>query len=184
MSLTVLAFFVTGLSMPLRTYMPVFVKDIFLRGPETYGNLLSLMGVGTICGSLFVASKGNMAKKGRFTLVFLIVLGLGVAAFSLSRRLPLSYVAVAIVGASMMAVFATLTSLVQLIVTNDMRGRVMSVYNTAFRGGMPIGNLVSGWLVPRFTVTAVLAANGLLLAVLGVYFLFLQPSTQDDLRSL
>jgi MFS family permease len=53
-----------------------------------------------------------------------------------------------IVGASMMAVFATVTSLVQLITTNEMRGRVMSVYNCAFRGGMPMGNLLSGWLVP------------------------------------
>ena len=51
----------------------------------------------------------------------------------------------------MMAVFATVTSLVQLITTNEMRGRVMSVYNCAFRGGMPMGNLLSGWLVPVFT---------------------------------
>ena len=57
-----------------------------------------------------------------------------------------------VVGASMMAVFATVTSLVQLITTNQMRGRVMSVYNCAFRGGMPMGNLATGWLVPRFTV--------------------------------
>src|SRR5581483_413274 len=59
-ALTILAFFMTTLSMPLRTYIPVFVKDIFHRGPETYGNLLSLMGFGSICGSLIVASMGNM----------------------------------------------------------------------------------------------------------------------------
>ena len=53
-----------------------------------------------------------------------------------------------LVGASMMSVFAMVTSLVQLITTNEMRGRVMSVYNCAFRGGMPMGNLLSGWLVP------------------------------------
>ena len=54
-------------------------------------------------------------------------------------------------GASMMAVFAMVSSLVQLIATNEMRGRVMSVYNFAFRGGMPMGNLLTGWLVPCFT---------------------------------
>jgi hypothetical protein len=54
-----------------------------------------------------------------------------------------------------------------------MRGRVMSVYNCAFRGGMPLGNLVSGWLVPAFTAPVVLAANGLLLMGVSLYFLIL-----------
>ena len=72
----------------------------------------------------------------------------------------------------MMMVFATVTSLVQLITTDDMRGRVMSVYNAAFRGGMPMGNLVSGWLVPPFTAPQVLGVNGLLLVVLASYFIF------------
>ena len=79
----------------------------------------------------------------------LIVLGRGNFRILACRKsLPLSYAMLVLVGASMMAVFATVTSLVQLITTNEMRGRVMSVYNCAFRGGMPMGNLVSGWLVP------------------------------------
>jgi MFS family permease len=79
-----------------------------------------------------------------------------------------------LVGASMMAVFATVTSLVQLSVTNEMRGRVMSVYNFAFRGGMPIGNLVSGWLVPAYTAPVVLGVNGFLLIMVALYFLLMQ----------
>ena len=79
-----------------------------------------------------------------------------------------------LVGASMMAVFATVSSLVQLITTNEMRGRVMSVYNFAFRGGMPMGNLVSGWLVPMFTAPVVLSVNGLLLILVALYFLLVQ----------
>jgi MFS-type transporter involved in bile tolerance (Atg22 family) len=79
-----------------------------------------------------------------------------------------------IVGASMMMVFATVTSLVQLIATNEMRGRVMSVYNCAFRGGMPMGNLLSGWLVPIFTAPVVLGVNGLLLILMAGYFLVVQ----------
>ena len=79
-----------------------------------------------------------------------------------------------IVGASMMAVFATVNSLVQSITTNEMRGRLMSVYNFAFRGGMPIGNLLSGWLVPAFTAPVVLSLNGFLLILLALYFLLVQ----------
>ncbi len=172
--LIVLAFCMTALSMPMRTYIPVFVKDIFHRGPDTYGNLLSLMGLGSICGSLIIAERGNMNNKGRFALSVLICLGVAISVFSLSRSLPLSYAMLLLVGASMMAVFATVTSLVQLIVTNEMRGRVMSVYNCAFRGGMPMGNLVSGWLVPMFTAPVVLGVNGLLLVLVSLYFLLVQ----------
>ena len=172
--LIILAFLMTFLSMPMRTYIPVFVKDIFHRGPETYGNLLSLMGVGSILGSLGVASLGNISRKGQFALSMLIFLGAGIAGFSLSKRLPVSYTMLVLVGASMMAVFATMTSLVQLIITNEMRGRVMSVYNFAFRGGMPMGNLVSGWLVPAFTAPIVLGVNGFLLILVALYFLLVQ----------
>src|SRR5579859_4121962 len=173
-ALITLAFLMTFLSMPMRTYIPVFVKDIFHRGPETYGNLLSLMGVGSIFGSLGVASRGNMGNKGRFALTMLMCLGAGIAVFSFSKFLALSYSMLVLVGASMMAVFATVTSLVQLITTNEMRGRVMSVYNCAFRGGMPMGNLVSGWLVPAFTAPVVLGVNGFLLILVAVYFLTVQ----------
>jgi predicted MFS family arabinose efflux permease len=173
-ALIVLAFCMTALSMPMRTYIPVFVKDIFGKGPETYGNLLSLMGVGSICGSLTVAGLGNIRNKGRVALVTLIFLGAAISGFALSKALPFSYLMLLFVGASMMIVFATVTSLVQLITTNEMRGRVMSVYNCAFRGGMPMGNLLTGWLVPMFTAPMVLGANGILLVLVAAYFLLVQ----------
>jgi predicted MFS family arabinose efflux permease len=173
-ALIVIAFCMTALSMPLRTYIPVFVKDIFHRGPETYGSLLSMMGVGSVCGSLAVASRGNILKKGRVALTMLICLGIGIGVFSISRSLPLSYAMLVIVGASMMAAFATVSSLVQLTTTDAMRGRVMSVYNCAFRGGMPMGNLLSGWLVPVFTAPVVVGLNGVLLVLVALYFLLVQ----------
>jgi predicted MFS family arabinose efflux permease len=173
-ALIVLAFCMTALAMPMRTYIPVFVKDIFHRGPETYGNLLSLMGIGSIAGSLLVAGMGNIRHKGRFAISMLICLGAAIAGFSLSKLLPLSYAMLVLVGTSMMAVFATVTSLVQLITTNEMRGRVMSVYNCAFRGGMPMGNLLSGWIVPIFTAPVVLSVNGFLLILMALYFLLIQ----------
>ncbi len=173
-ALIVLAFCMTALAMPMRTYIPVFVKDIFHRGPETYGTLLSLMGVGSICGSLAIAALGNMRHKGRVALVMMICLGASISTFALSKALPISDMTMVAVGASMMAVFATVTSLVQLITTNEMRGRVMSVYNCAFRGGMPMGNLLTGWLVPFFTAPIVLGANGILLIAVALYFLVVQ----------
>jgi predicted MFS family arabinose efflux permease len=173
-ALILLAFCMTALAMPMRTYIPVFVKDIFHRGPETYGNLLALMGLGSIFGSLMIASAGNFKRKGFVALCALICLGAGISGFGLSKSVPLSGIILVLVGASMMAVFATVTSLVQLITTNEMRGRVMSVYNVAFRGGMPLGNLLSGWLVPIFTAPVVLGVNGFLLVLLALYFLLLQ----------
>jgi predicted MFS family arabinose efflux permease len=173
-ALIILAFCMTALGMPMRTYIPVFVKDIFHRGPETYGNLLALMGLGSIIGSLAIAGAGNMRKKGLVALGALICLGAGISGFALSKSLPVSGTLLVLVGASMMAVFATVNSLVQLITTNEMRGRVMSVYNFAFRGGMPMGNLLSGWLVPIFTAPVVLGVNGFALILLALYFLFVQ----------
>ena len=173
-ALIVLAFCMTALGMPMRTYFPVFVKDIFHRGPETYGNLLALMGLGSIVGSLTIAGAGNMKRKGLVALGALIFLGAGISGFALSKSLPVSGALLVLVGASMMAVFATVNSLVQLITTNEMRGRVMSVYNLAFRGGMPMGNLLSGWLVPIFTAPVVLGVNGFVLILLALYFIFIQ----------
>ena len=74
----------------------------------------------------------------------------------------------------MMAAMSTIGSLVQLITSDHMRGRVMSVYNVAFRGGMPFGSLTTGWLVPIFTAPTVLSVNGLVLVTIGAYFLFVQ----------
>ena len=77
-------------------------------------------------------------------------------------------------GAALIGVFTLVNSLVQLITTNEMRGRVMSVYNFAFRGGMPLGNLVTGWVVPMFSAPIVLAVNGVVLIAVALYFLMVQ----------
>src|ERR1700728_1159666 len=119
-ALIVLAFCMTALGMPMRTYIPVFVKDIFHRGPETYGNLLSLMGLGSIVGSLTIAGLGNIKRKGSIALVALMCLGAGISGFAISKSVPASGAILVLVGASMMAVFATVNSLVQLITTNEM----------------------------------------------------------------
>jgi MFS family permease len=173
-ALIILAFAMTFLSVPGRTFLPVFAKDIFHSGAETYALFLSVSGMGSIAGALTVAALGNIKNKGKVTLIMLFFLGISISVFGFSHSLVLSCAAIFISGAAMMAVFAAVNSLVQLIVTNEMRGRVMSVYNFAFRGGMTTGNLVGGWVVPIFSAPIVLAVNGMLLVGLAVYFLVFQ----------
>jgi len=170
-ALMVLAFAMTALGVPARTFLPIFAKQVFHRGPEMYTMCLSIAGVGSVLGALAVAALGNVAHKGRIALSTLILMGVGITGFALSRSVPLTFALMFLNGASMVGVFAMVNSLVQLITTNEMRGRVMSAYSFAFRGGMPMGNLVAGWLVPIFTAPTVVAVDGLLLASLGLYFL-------------
>ena len=177
--LILLAFAMTFLAVPMRTFLPVFAKTIFHRGAETYALFLSISGMGSIVGALAVAGLGNISAKGRVALTMLIGLGGSISVFAVSRSIPVSAVALFVSGAATMAVFAAVNSLVQLIVTNEMRGRVMSVYNFAFRGGMTAGNLITGWLVPIFTAPAVLAVNGLVLVALAVYFLLAQRQVAE-----
>lgn len=173
-ALIVLAFCMTGLGIPLLTFLPVIAKDVFHAGPGTFTTLLSVSGAGAVAGALIVAGLGNIANKGRVALTMLICLGVAMVGFALSKSLAVSYILLFLAGIALIAVFTMIGTLVQLITGNEMRGRVMSVYNVAFRGGMPIGNLVTGWLVPLFTAPTVLAVNGTLLFILGLYFLMVQ----------
>jgi predicted MFS family arabinose efflux permease len=127
-----------------------------------------------VAGALIVAAYGNVSNKGQVALLTLLLLGGGITGFALSKMIVLSCLLLFISGAAMMGVFSMISSLVQLITANEMRGRVMSVYNVAFRGGMPLGSLATGWLVPRYTAPHVLAVNGLLLIAVGFYFLLVQ----------
>ena len=170
-SLIVLAFLMTLLGIPLVVFLPVIARDVFHQGPGTYTILLSCSGAGSVVGALVVAAIGNASNKGRKALLMLIVLGMLMAAFAISRWLWVSAILLFLAGGVLISVFAMITSLVQLITTDVMRGRVMSVYNVAFRGGMPFGSLTTGALVPHLTAPVVLCINGVLLSVLGLYFL-------------
>jgi MFS family permease len=164
-ALIFLAFAMTAFGFPMMTFLPWFAKTTFHGGPWTFTLFLCSSGVGAVIGSLIVAWMGNVA------LISLVWLGVGIAVFSFSTNLILSCAVLFLTGIGLMTVFANVNSVVQLITPNEMRGRVMSVYNSAFRGGMPMGNLLTGWLVPIFTAPFVLAANGLLLVLLAIYFL-------------
>jgi predicted MFS family arabinose efflux permease len=173
-ALIFLAFAMTALGFPMMTFLPYFAKTTFQGGPWTFTLFLCASGIGAVVGSLLVAWMGNVQHKGRIALASLVWLGVGIAIFSFSTNLVLSCAVLFLTGIGLMTVFANVNSLVQLITPNEMRGRVMSVYNSAFRGGMPMGNLLTGWLVPVFTAPFVLAANGFLLVLLALYFLLVQ----------
>jgi MFS family permease len=172
--LMILAFCMTALGIPMMTFLPVFAKDIFQQGPKILTLFFSFSGFGSIVGALTVAWLGNVRHKGRIALVMMTCLGAGIGGFAISTTVWISCLMLFISGAALISVFALVNSLVQLITTNEMRGRVMSVYNFAFRGGMPLGNLMTGWLVPMFSAPVVLAVNGVLLMMVALYFLVVQ----------
>jgi predicted MFS family arabinose efflux permease len=177
--LITIAFCMTALAIPMIAFLPVFAKDVFHKNELTYTLFLVASGIGSITGALTVAALGNVANKGRIALSMLVALGAGIAAFSLSKSVALSCVLLFLSGGVLMCAFAMISSLVQLITPNEMRGRVMSVYNVAFRGGMPFGEVTTGWLVPIFTAPVVLSINGLVLLSLGLYFLFVQKKVAE-----
>jgi predicted MFS family arabinose efflux permease len=173
-SLIVLAFTMTMLGVPLLNFLPVFARDVFHAGPKAYTILLSSSGLGSVVGALVIAGMAKKKGLGQGALVMLASFGATTASFALSKSFVMSCVFLFFCGATLIAVFAMVSSLVQLLVSDDMRGRVMSVYNVAFRGGMPIGSLASGALIPVFSAPAVIAANGFLLIAAALYLLLFQ----------
>lgn len=172
--LMAVAFFAMLLSYPLITFLPVMAREVFHGGPNTFTLFLCFSGLGSITGALAVAGIQTQKGLARRSLLVMIVLGIAIAAFGFSRDLTLSTAFVFCGGAAMMIVLTLNTSLVQLYVSDSMRGRVMSVYNISFRSGMPVGSLASGLLIKRTSAPAIMIANGCLVVVLALYFLLVQ----------
>ncbi len=170
-SMIALAFFSAVFGVPTIIFLPVFARDVLHGNADTFTLLLSVSGAGSVFGALLVATMGRARRLGLPALIFLCVLGATTAGFALSKILSLSCVVLFLNGALQVAVFSLFISLMQLQTANEMRGRVMSVYNVAFRGGMPIGNLLTGTLVPLFSAPLVIALNGAVLTLLGISFL-------------
>jgi predicted MFS family arabinose efflux permease len=169
--LIVLAFTMTFLGMPVLTLLPVFARDIYQQGVAEYSRMMAFSGAGAIAGSLIVAWLGRMKRMGITTLAVQAAFGLCIVLFAMTRVIYVSYALLFLTNVALMVVFSTVTSLVQLIAPNEMRGRVMSIYLVAFRGGMPLGSLASGYLASVFSAPAVLFVNGALLMAVALYFL-------------
>lgn len=175
--LVVLAFCTTLFGFSLTGFLPVIVRTIFHKGPETYELLLVFSGAGSICGALLVAAMEKLKGQGRLAVLALFALGLSTAGFAISKWLPVSCVLIFLAGTAVMASAALMLSLVQLIVADSMRGRVMSVYNLAFRAGIPIGALILGKLIPILGVSTAVAGFGLSLVGVAGYFLIVMTKT-------
>lgn len=169
--LTVLAFLSTLLSYPLVTFLPVLARDVFHGTEETFTVFLCLSGAGSVAGALLVAASSRKFGTAQHALAVMLLLGVLIVGIGLSRLLPLTALLIFVAGLLLMIVFAVNSSLVQYSTTDSMRGRVMSVYNVAFRGGMPLGSLLSGLLIKRTSAPFIMALNGLLLVALALYFL-------------
>ena len=170
-ALIVLAAATTFLGFAVLTFLPIFTQRIFHEGASTYSHLMAFSGAGSIVGALIVAWLGQFKRMGWTALVVQAVYGLLIVAFASSRVLWLSDILLFFTGAALMIVFSTVTSLVQLTAPNEMRGRVMSIYMLAFRGGMPLGSLASGYLATFIDPPVVIGINGILLVVVAAYFM-------------
>lgn len=170
-SLIVLAAATTFLGFAVLTFLPLFAQNVFHQGVGAYSRLMAFSGAGSVVGALLVAWLGKFRRMGLMTLLVQALYGLLIVGFALSRILWLSDVLLFLTGVALMVVFSTVTSLVQLLAPNEMRGRVMSIYLVAFRGGMPLGSLASGYFASLFGAPAVLVVNGMLLVIVSTYFL-------------
>jgi predicted MFS family arabinose efflux permease len=152
---------------PLLTFLPVFAKDVFHGDVKVLATFLAVFGLGAVCGAIGAAWFGHVKRRGALAVAMQMAFGALMIGFSLSRTKWVSYPLLFLAGAALMIVFAMFMTLVQTNVADAMRGRVVSVYSLAFRGAMPLGNLVAGLLVGLLPAPWVLAGNGMLLLLVG-----------------
>lgn len=169
--LSVLGFVSTFCGVPLITLLPVFARDVFHTGAAGYSTMMATSGAGAITGALLYATFSNMKRRGMFTLYAQLLFALLLILFALSRVMLLSYILLFLTGLCLISLFASITSLVQLATSEEMRGRVMSIFMLAFRGGMPLGDLSAGYLASRFSASFAVASLGIVLAAVATGFL-------------
>jgi MFS family permease len=175
LTLTILVAVSTFLAMPILTMLPAFATEVLTGGSTTHEARLSMLmasqGLGAILGALLIGSIDTSRHMGRLLLGVQVGLGLLIAGFATSTSLPLSMALLFLGGILFMALFSLSFSLVQLTVPDGLRGRVVSIYMVALRGGGPIGGLVAGALADLFTAQHVMAVNGVLLALIAGWIL-------------
>jgi predicted MFS family arabinose efflux permease len=160
------------LGFPLITYMPVIAGDLLGTGPAGYSLLLSSFGAGAIAGALFTAHRGHVPGRGRALLAAFMVYGAASFGTVLSSRQPIAMALLFAAGWALVAAFSTLNSLVQENAPDAFRGRILSIYGLAFRGGMPLGSLVAGLAIRAFGAAPVIGAFSTALALVAAGLLF------------
>ena len=168
------------MGMTYAVLMPIFAKDVLHGGPHTLGFLMAANGIGAITGAVYLASRQTILGLGRLIAIASAIFGAGVIAFSLSTVLVFSLSMMFVVGFGMIVQLASSNTILQSIVEEDKRGRVMSIYATALMGMAPIGNLFSGALASWIGAPATLILSGLACIIGSLLFALKLPHIRKN----
>ena len=178
--LTVISF--TG--MPFGVLMPIFANEILGRGAEGLGILMGATGVGALLGSVTLATRGSVIGLGRWVARASIGFGVALVLFSFSRSFALSVLLLIPVGFSMIVSMASSNTLIQSMVPDQIRGRVMAVYSMVFMGGAPLGALLAGTLADGLGAPATVGLGGAVSVIAGMIFWLRLPTHRFVARRL
>jgi len=183
-SVLLLLALVSLMGVPYQVLMPVFAKDILHGGPHTLGFLMGSAGIGALVGAIYLASRRSVVGLGRWIVLAAGVFGIGLIAFSLSRILWVSLILMLLIGFGMMVQMASSNTVLQTVVDEDKRGRVMSFYAMAFRGMVPFGSLLAGGLASMIGAQNTLMIGGIS-CILGSFLFARQlPLLREILRPI
>jgi MFS family permease len=175
-SLLLLLALISFMGMPYTVLMPVFAGKILHGGPQTLGFLLGATGVGALAGAIFLASRRSVLGLGRIVIIASSLFGIGLIGFSFSRLFWLSMAMMVPTGFGMMVQMTSTNTLLQTIVDEDKRGRVMSFYTMAFMGMVPFGSLFAGSLASAIGAPGTTMIGGILCIFGSVLFAKKLPS--------
>ncbi len=169
-SILLLLALVSLFGMQYSVLMPIFAGRILHGGAHTLGFLMAASGVGALAGAAFLATRKSVLGLGKMLPIASVVFGVGLMGFSQSRTLGLSLLLLFAAGFGMMTNMASSNTLLQTILPDERRGRVMGYYTMAFVGMMPFGSLFAGSLADRVGAPATVLIAGALCAVCGIWF--------------
>ena len=170
--------------MPFTVLMPVFADQILGGGPHTLGLLMGASGLGAMTGALWLTTRKSVVGLGRVILVNTIVFGAGLMGFALSRWLWVSLVFMTVAGFGMMVQMASTNTVIQTIVDEEKRGRVMSFYTMSFLGTAPFGSLLAGWLSTRIGAPRTVLLSGVLCLATAAWFARELPAIREVVRPI
>lgn len=175
---------VSLMGVPYQVLMPVFARDIFHGGPKTLGFLMAMSGVGALTGAIYLAARKSVIGLGKIIPLASGLFGLGVIAFALSGALWFSMVVICVSGFAMMVQMAASNTVLQTIVEEDKRGRIMSLFTMAFMGMVPFGNLLAGSLAGKIGAPNTLLLGGTCCIIGALMFIRKLPSLRDKVRPI
>lgn len=174
-SIILLLALVSLMGMPYQLLMPVFAKDILHGGPHTFGFLMAATGLGALLGALYLASLKSVLGLERTIALAAGLFGFGLVAFSFSTSILFSLLLLLATGFGMMVQMASSNTVLQSLVDDDKRGRVMSFYTMAFIGVMPFGSLLAGTLASMIGAPDTLLIGGVLCILGSILFAMRLP---------